>query len=660
VDIKMPPAQNPIVLSSGVSQISLTTSIADRIRAAYASMPSGPERSVRVAPAEHEHLQAAAHRVLHETAARPQVQEVVAADRRRDDQHRLPPHRPGGRRVLDDLGQLVAVHDGARRDGQIRPDRERATVRLRRHAPIRPNIPPPLPRAPGHARAPGIERPLERRRIAPEHVGGRGRAHHDVGHEPGPLGVLPAPLAEIEIVDQVPDRFAQAQVLLAYPPERGVLRPRRVGEAPVALGRGPVGPAGQDAQRVPGQPARLPHHAPRLGQRHGHAQQQQGRPARRPPVAQSMSDDDRLLDPAVQDNPFPYYRQLRAEQPVLRMPGTGFYVLTRYEDLRAVLRDPDTFSNTLDLEELSGEKARQLTGSARWSPTCSASATSSSIPSRAAEQPSSSASSRPLPGIVFSEQLGLAASEIGTFRRWADAMLAPAQGLLTDEGATIAYADIEAEAQHYLADVFAARRAKPTGDLISALVAASEQEERPLTMPELQNLLQQLITGGYIITADAITAAMWLLIENPEQARRLRADPGLIKTFAEEALRMLAPVQGLFRKATRDVELHGVTIPKDAILHVRYGAANRDGETFPQPDDFDVTREHVMRHMSFGQGPHACVGAPLARQELVTAFERLLARLDDLHLDGEPERHHGLLFYSFKTLPIRFRPASPP
>jgi cytochrome P450 len=115
-------------------------------------------------------------------------------------------------------------------------------------------------------------------------------------------------------------------------------------------------------------------------------------------------------------------------------------------------------------------------------------------------------------------------------------------------------------------------------------------------------------------------------------------------------------VQGLFRKATRDVEIRGVTIPAGSILHVRYGAANRDDEAFEQPDDFDVTREHVMRHMSFGQGPHACVGAPLARQEMVTALDGLLARLDDIDFDtgSEAERNEGLLFYSFKTLPIRF------
>jgi cytochrome P450 len=408
-------------------------------------------------------------------------------------------------------------------------------------------------------------------------------------------------------------------------------------------------------------------------------------------------DAEILLDPAVQRDPFGYYQRLREQQPVLRMPGTGFYVLTRYEDLRAILRDTETFSNTLDLEELSGEQAGRLgalfherLAEKGWPhvPTLhqsdppehtryrrllnkvfSPGRVRQMIPDvqRICDQLIDSFAGRgrcefvqefafPLPGIVISEQLGLAADEIGTFRRWADAMLAPAQGLLTDEAAAIRYADIEAEAQHYLADVFQARRARPAGDLISALVAASEEEERPLSMPELQNLLQQLITGGYITTADAITSAMWLLIENPEQGQLLRADPSLIKAFAEESLRMLAPVQGLFRKATRDVEIHGVPIPAGAILHVRYGAANRDGEAFAAPEEFDVTREHVMRHMSFGQGPHACVGAPLARQEMVTAFERLLARLDDLRLDPgrEPERNHGLLFYSFKSLPIRF------
>jgi cytochrome P450 len=416
--------------------------------------------------------------------------------------------------------------------------------------------------------------------------------------------------------------------------------------------------------------------------------------------------EEPLLDPAVQADPFGYYDQLRTHDPVRRMPGTGFYVLTRYEDLRAILRDPETFSNTLDLEELSGEQARKLgalfqqrLAEKGWPhvPTLhqsdppehtryrrllnkvfSPTRVRQMVPDvqRICDQLIDAFSEGesaefvqefafPLPGIVISEQLGLAASEIGTFRRWADAMLAPAQGLLTDEDATLKYADIEAEAQHYLADVFAARRKNPTSDLISALVAASEEEERqgerPLSMPELQNLLQQLITGGYITTADAITSAMWLLTQNPEQTQLLKEDPSMIKTFAEESLRMLAPVQGLFRKATRDVELHGVNIPAGAILHVRYGAANRDPGAFTDPDTFDVTREHVMRHMSFGQGPHACVGAPLARQELITAFERLLARLDDLRLDPdrEVERNPGLLFYSFKTLPIRFAPARP-
>src|SRR3984893_1446741 len=341
-------------------------------------------------------------------------------------------------------------------------------------------------------------------------------------------------------------------------------------------------------------------------------------------------DSDLLLDPGVQRNPFSYYQHMREHEPVFRMPGTGFYVLTRYEDLRTVLRDTETFSNTLDLEDLSGEGARRLgalfnerLAEKGWAhvPTLhqsdppehtryrrllnkvfSPGRVRQMLPGveRICDQLIDTFIDRgrcefvsefafPLPGIVISEQLGLASDQIGTFRRWADAMLAPAQGLLTDEDAAIRYADIAAEAQHYLADVFEDRRARPTSDLISALVAASDEEERPLSMHELQNLLQQLITGGYITTADAITSAMWLLIENPEQMQRARADRSMIKTFAEESLRMLAPVQGLFRKATRDVEIRGVTIPAGSILHVRYGAANRDGEAFENPDHFDVT-----------------------------------------------------------------------
>ena len=268
------------------------------------------------------------------------------------------------------------------------------------------------------------------------------------------------------------------------------------------------------------------------------------------------NDNELLLDPAVQRNPFPLYRRLREHDPVLRIPASGFYVLTRYEDVRAVLRDTETFSNTLDLADLAGARARRLgvlfnerLAVKGWAhvPTLhqsdppehtryrrllnkvfSPGRVRQMVPDveRICHQLIDAFADRgrcefvsefafPLPGIVISEQLGLAPGEIGTFRRWADAMLAPAQGLLTDEDAAIAYADIEAEAQHYLADVFQDRRARPTNDLISALVAAADTEERPLSMHELQNLLQQLITGGYITTADAITSAMWLLIENP-------------------------------------------------------------------------------------------------------------------------------------------------
>jgi cytochrome P450 len=179
-------------------------------------------------------------------------------------------------------------------------------------------------------------------------------------------------------------------------------------------------------------------------------------------------DSEPLLDPAVQKDPFPHYRRLREHEPVFRMPETGFYVLTRYEDLRMILRDTETFSNTLDLEELSGERAGRLgalfndrLAEKGWAhvPTLhqsdppehtryrrllnkvfSPGRVRQMVPDveRICDQLIDAFVGRgrcdfvsefafPLPGIVISEQLGLASDEIGTFRRWADAMLAPSR-----------------------------------------------------------------------------------------------------------------------------------------------------------------------------------------------------------------------------------------
>lgn len=405
-----------------------------------------------------------------------------------------------------------------------------------------------------------------------------------------------------------------------------------------------------------------------------------------------------LLDPDIAACPFAYYAQLREKAPAYRMPETGFWVVSRYDDLKEVLSDPETYSNDISIEQLAGESVADLgrmydehLAEIGWGHVQTLQRTDPPEHSRyrrllnRAFTPSMVKGMIPdveritdaliddfadrghcefvsdfafkLPGLVIAEQIGLDSSEINTFKRWADAMLAPAQGLLVDEDSVRLYAGMEAEAQHYLAEVFEDRRRNPREDIMTALVAASEDGDAPLSMHELQNLMNQLITGGYTTTADAIANAMLLLLENPDQMELLRADRSLLRNFADEVLRHSSSVQGLFRRTTTDVIIGGQTIPANSIVHIRYGAANHDESVFPDAIRFDITRENAGKHLGFSRGPHFCVGQPLAVQELMIGFDRLLDRLDDIQLAPgvTPERAPGLFLYSLTSLPITFQ-----
>jgi cytochrome P450 len=271
----------------------------------------------------------------------------------------------------------------------------------------------------------------------------------------------------------------------------------------------------------------------------------------------------------------------------------------------------------------------------------------------------------PLPGIIICEQLGLDATQYPTFKRWADAMLASAQRVLTVEEA-IEEAVIELEAQRHLAAEFDRRRDDPIDDLISALVHAHQPpdgeggEDEPLTIEELQDLMHQLITGGFETTTAALGTGLWLLLRHPDQLAKLRADRTLLNNFIDESLRFDSPVAGLWRTTTCPVTVAGTEIPADASVMVRYAAANRDEKKFDNPDVFDIERPNAKDHVAFGWGNHFCVGAWLARAELRIAFTALLDRLEDIELarplDDIPHEFSFML-RPLKELPIRFRPS---
>ena len=222
--------------------------------------------------------------------------------------------------------------------------------------------------------------------------------------------------------------------------------------------------------------------------------------------------------------------------------------------------------------------------------------------------------------------------------------------------------EIELEAQHHLAAEFERRRLEPSDDLISTLVHAHEDEDDavPLTVAELQNLMHQLVTGGFETTTSALNHGMWLLTRYPEVQARVRRDPSLIPGFVEEVLRFESPVQGLMRRATQDVELNGVVIPEGSMVMIRYAAANRDASVFEHADVFDIDRERSPQHLAFGVGPHFCVGAALARQELLSAFTQWLARTSTIELAHpleSPVHEPSFILFPMKELPLRFEPA---
>jgi cytochrome P450 len=220
--------------------------------------------------------------------------------------------------------------------------------------------------------------------------------------------------------------------------------------------------------------------------------------------------------------------------------------------------------------------------------------------------------------------------------------------------------EMEIGAQHYFQPIFERLRAEPNDTVLSDMVN-SEAGEAPLSDRQLHaHMMADTFVGGSETTTNALSAGVWLLTRFPEAHAALSADiEGHLPTFIEEVLRLESPVQGLFRVAAEDVELHGVKIPEGATLNVRYAAANRDPEHFENPDLLDLERENASSHLAFGLGVHACLGAPLARRELYWGFRTLLERTTNLRLTpGAPEpRHHpNFCLRALRELHLEFDP----
>ncbi len=282
----------------------------------------------------------------------------------------------------------------------------------------------------------------------------------------------------------------------------------------------------------------------------------------------------------------------------------------------------------------------------------------------------------PLPLTVIADALGVDRADMPAFKRWSDDSVAPLSGLLTEER-KVECARSRVEMQRYMVARIEERRAERRDDLLSDLVHARLDAEvavadgtegaageggpgdgagELLTIAELLNVIEQLLVAGNETTTKLITSGMLLLLEQPAEMAKVRADPELIGNLVEEALRYESPVQMLFRTTTTDVEVAGVAIPAGAACLVVYGSANRDDGHFPGAADFDVERANARTHLAFGQGPHFCVGAALARAEARIGFRVLLDRLDDLAVApvNTYERELSMVLRGWKALHLTF------
>jgi cytochrome P450 len=372
------------------------------------------------------------------------------------------------------------------------------------------------------------------------------------------------------------------------------------------------------------------------------------------------------------EDPYPTYRKLRDEAPAYLDPERGFWALSRHEDVRAAIDDWGTFSSSggitlerrpenvepmliemdpprhtelralvsraftpkrvADLERPIGDLARELSAG------CVPGARVDVIEDFAAR----------LPMAVISVMLGVPREDQDELRSWSDAMLHREEGSaeLTPagiEGATRLYG--------YFTDVIAARRRTPGEDLVGALVAAQEGD-RSLSPAEVLGFCFLLLIAGNETTTKLLGNALYWLAANPDQRERVRKDPTLVPAAVEETLRYDTSTQALARELTRDVELHGVTLPAGRKGLLLFGSANRDERRWEDPDRFDIDR-NPAGHLAFGHGIHHCLGAPLARLEARVALEVLLPKVGDYTLDlGASERVHSGNVRGFSRLPI--------
>jgi cytochrome P450 len=411
------------------------------------------------------------------------------------------------------------------------------------------------------------------------------------------------------------------------------------------------------------------------------------------PSAAGSGDFDLLLpmrSAGSLENPYPIYSVIRTARPVLEVPapsgfsGPGVWLLTRYRDVHGVLRDPrfsverlrapivrdnldrmpeflrqsaQGLRSMLIMDPPDHTRVRKLVNTA-FTPKRIA-ALRGHIEAIVRELADAALAkgrfdlihdiAEPLPAIVIAELLGVPAADHRQFRQWSSTLISAiaSQDAETRRESVAAGQKIFA----YLAEIIAARRREPQDDLISAMIHAQEESDA-LTDAELLATSNLLLLAGHETTTNLIGNGMLALLREPDEWRRLCADPALLPSAVEELLRFDGPVQATVRVTLEDVTIGDRKLPQGALVLVNIGAANHDPEIFENPDELDIARD-PNPHLAFGFGTHFCLGAPLARLEATLAFEALIQRFPNLTLvDDRPEYRPNPILRGLRRLEL--------